>query len=100
MLLPKGIFHDAKVIITAMEPPERIVSISELHRSTGERGTRMYVAFGGLVYDVTDCPRWKSGLHERLHFPGQDLTDELRQAPHLVDVFKRPCVTLVGKLGS
>jgi predicted heme/steroid binding protein len=83
-----------------MESPNRIVSISELRRSTGERGTRMYIAYRGLVYDVTDCPRWKSGLHERLHFPGQDLTEELGQAPHLVDVFKRPCVTLVGKLES
>ncbi|MFA5874828.1 MAG: cytochrome b5 domain-containing protein [Anaerolineales bacterium] len=83
-----------------MEPPDRIVSISELRRSTGERGTRMYVAYKGLVYDVTDCLRWKSGLHEGLHFPGQDLTAELGEAPHLEEIFKRPCVMVVGRLES
>jgi predicted heme/steroid binding protein len=83
-----------------MVSADRIVSKSELRRSTGERGTRMYVAYKGLVYDVTDCPHWKSGLHERLHFPGQDLTDELRQAPHLEEVFKRIGVKMVGRLES
>jgi predicted heme/steroid binding protein len=96
----RGIIRWAKVIITPMEPPDRIVSISELRRSTGERGTRMLVAYKGLVYDVTDCLRWKNGLHEGLHFPGQDLTAELRQAPHLEEVFKRSSVTMVGRLES
>ena len=75
-----------------MKPPERIVSLSELRRSTGERGTRMYVAYKGLVYDVTDCLRWKNGLHEGLHFPGQDLTGEMDETKHGEEVFKRPCV--------
>lgn len=83
-----------------MEPPNHIVSLSELHRSTGEHGTRMYVAYKDLVYDVTDCLRWKSGLHEGLHFPGQDLTAELDEAPHQDEVLKRPCVKLVGRLES
>jgi len=37
-------------------------------------------------------------MHERLHFPGQDLTSELPDAPHKKDVFTRPCVKVVGKL--
>jgi predicted heme/steroid binding protein len=81
-----------------MEPADRIVSLVELHRNSGERGSRLYIAYKGLVYDVSDCLRWKSGLHERLHFPGQDLTTELDEAPHLEEVFKRPCVTLIGRL--
>ena len=83
-----------------MEPPERVVPNSELRRITGERGTRIYVAYEGLVYDVTDCPHWKNGLYERLNFPGQDLTNELAEAPHLAEVFKRPCVTVAGRLES
>jgi len=83
-----------------MEPPDRIDSISELRRSTGERGTRMYVAYKGIVYDVTECLRWKSGLHEGLYFSGQDLTAELGEALHLEEVFKRPCVMVVGRLES
>jgi predicted heme/steroid binding protein len=81
-----------------MESPERMVSMTELRRSTGERGTRMYVAYQGLVYDVTDCPRWKSGLHEGLHFPGQDLNGEMDVTHHQEEVFKRSCVILIGRL--
>lgn len=76
------------------------VSETELRRNTGERGTRKYVAFNGIVYDVTDCPKWRLDLHENLHFPGQDLTSELPDAPHEEEVFSRPCVKLVGKLES
>ena len=81
-----------------MTIPDRIVPEAELRRNTGERGTRMYVAFRGIVYDVSDCPNWKQGLHRQMHFPGQDLTTEISDAPHREDVFKRPCVKVVGRL--
>lgn len=83
-----------------MTIPELTVSEAELRRNTGERGTRKYVAYEGRVYDVTDCPKWRLDLHENLHFPGQDLTGELPEAPHAEEVFLRPCVKLVGKLES
>lgn len=79
---------------------EKIVSLAELRRNTGERGSRKWIAHEGLVYDVTDCPRWQKEMHERLHFPGQDLSGELSDAPHKGDVFSRPCVKLVGKLAD
>ncbi len=78
--------------------PERLITIAELKRNTGERGTRMWVANDGIVYDVTDCPKWRTGLHELLHFAGQDLTSELPEAPHHEEVFKHDCVIVVGKL--
>jgi predicted heme/steroid binding protein len=56
------------------------------------------VAFAGVVYDVSDCPKWRTGFHEQLHFAGQDLTGELPDAPHTADVFQRPCVKRVGLL--
>ena len=77
---------------------ERLVSRSELRKQNGERGRRRYVAHQGQVYDVTDCPKWRTGLHEGLHFPGQDLTAELAEAPHGTEVFDRPCVRRVGRL--
>jgi len=59
----------------------------------------MYVAYQGIVYDVTDCPKWRRGLHEGQHFPGQDLTTELEhEAPHAEEVFNHPCVKVVGRL--
>jgi len=79
---------------------EKIVSLAELRRNTGERGSRKWIAHNGLVYDVSDCPRWQKEMHERLHFPGQDLSGELSDAPHKEDVFTRPCVKLVGRLAD
>ena len=81
-----------------MTTPERIISIFELRRNTGERGSRKWIAHDGIVYDVTDCPRWQKEMHERLHFAGQDLTSEIPDAPHKGDVFTRPCVKIIGKL--
>jgi predicted heme/steroid binding protein len=77
---------------------ERSVSQGELRRSTGERGTRMWVAVAGVVYDVTDCARWQRGLHEGQHFPGQELTQEFAEAPHGVEVLSHPCVQRIGRL--
>ena len=81
-----------------MNIPDRIVTLAELKRGTGERGARKFVAHKGIVYDVTDCPKWRLDMHESLHFPGQDLTGELEEAPHQADVFVRPCVVIVGRL--
>lgn len=80
------------------EIPDRVISLAELRRNNGDGGTRKYLACDGIVYDVTDCPRWRRDLHERLHFPGQDLSSELADAPHKADVFSRPCVKVVGRL--
>lgn len=81
-----------------MNIPDQIITEAELRRNTGERGTRKYIAYKGVVYDVTDCPKWRVDPHENLHFPGQDLTGELKEAPHEEDVFTRPCVIIVGRL--
>lgn len=78
---------------------ERIFTTNDLRRYDGENGP-MYVAYLGTVYDVTNCPHWKSGLHEQMHFPGQDLSGEMIGAPHGVEVFTRPDVHRVGRLRS
>jgi predicted heme/steroid binding protein len=76
----------------------RVVTLAELKSNTGERGTRKFIAYQGIVYDVTECPKWRLDLHENLHFPGQDLTTELPEAPHKEEVFERDCVRVVGRL--
>ena len=81
-----------------MSIPERIVTLRELRRGTGERGAPKLIAYNGIVYDVSDCPKWRTDLHEQLHFPGQDLTSELPDAPHKAEVFSRPCVKIIGRL--
>ena len=65
------------------QPVEKVFTIQELRQYIGERGYRMYVAYAGVVYDVTNCPKWRRGMHENLHWPGQDLTAELATHPIL-----------------
>ena len=81
-----------------MEPANRVITPAQLRLYNGDDNPRMYVAYKGIVYDVTDCPKWRADMHERLHFPGQDLTKELPDAPHKEDVFTRPCVKVAGRL--
>lgn len=79
--------------------PMRRFTLAQLRRYDGEQLPRLYVAYRGIVYDVTNCPKWRSGLHEGQHFAGQDLTNELdRNAPHAAEVFNHPCVQCVGTL--
>jgi predicted heme/steroid binding protein len=79
----------------------RKISWRELRDHDGDQNLRMWVAYDGQVYDVTDCPKWRSGLHENEHFPGQELTRELDEdAPHFREVFDHPCVKRIGELES
>lgn len=41
-----------------------------------------YVAYKGIVYDVTKSKLWKDGAHLKKHLAGHDLTDALKTAPH------------------
>lgn len=77
---------------------ERIFTLQQLRRFDGEDGGPMLIAYRGVVYDVSDCPLWQGGLHESLHFPAQDLTGEMAEAPHGSEVFTRPCVKRMGAL--
>ncbi len=51
-----------------------------------------------FIYNVSGCPRWHKKMHENLHFPGQDLTGELPDAPYREIVFQHPCVVVIGRL--
>ena len=77
---------------------QRVFSRWELYDYTGERGRPIYIAYCSLVYDVTNCPKWRRGLHENLHWPGQDLTAEMVDAPHTASVFDHSCARVVGRL--
>jgi predicted heme/steroid binding protein len=78
---------------------EPTFTVLQLKRYDGERGP-MYIAFRGIVYDITDCPHWRSGLHQEQHFPGQNLSEEIELAPHGIEVFQHPCAKRIGILLS
>jgi len=69
-----------------MELPE--YSLQQLALRNGQDREEIWVAFEGIIYDVTESRLWKSGKHYE-HWAGQDLTPELKDAPHTRDVFKR-----------
>lgn len=76
---------------------EITLSLTELNKCDGENGP-MYIAYDGIVYEVSASRRWRSGIHEGQHFPGQDLTAEMSEAPHGAEVFQRPHLRVIGKL--
>lgn len=68
---------------------ERLFTEAELRQYSGERGRPAYIAYQGVVYDVTQAPNWRGGMHRNVHYPGLDLTRSLRKAPHDAGVFQR-----------
>ncbi len=63
---------------------------AELAGFDGHDGKPAYVAYKGVVYDVTDSPMWSGGDHEDAHRAGGDLTQEHDDAPHDVYVVDFP----------
>lgn len=61
---------------------------SQLALRNGQDRDEVWVAYQGRVYDVGTSRLWKNGRHYE-HWAGQDLTDELPDAPHTDDVFKK-----------
>ncbi|MCB9154382.1 MAG: cytochrome B5 [Caldilineae bacterium] len=86
----------APVVREEQPVPDREFTEMELRQYNGERGRRAYIAYMGIVYDVTDAPNWRGGMHRDLHYSGLDLTRSLRKAPHSESVFQR--VPAVGRL--
>lgn len=81
-----------------MSDPNTTITRAQLLRHNGESMNEKWIAYDGIVYDISDCPNWRGEMHRNLHFPGQDLSGEISDAPHGEDVFTRPCVKVVGRL--
>lgn len=65
-----------------------LISRSQLALRNGQDKPVVWVAYKGLVYDVTRSRLWSKGTHYE-HWAGQDLTDELPDAPHTDEVFSK-----------
>jgi predicted heme/steroid binding protein len=68
---------------------------SQLALRNGQDRDEVWIAYKGLIYDVTHSRLWRNGKHYE-HWAGQDLTEELADAPHTVNVFDK--FEIVGKL--
>ncbi len=61
---------------------------SQLALRNGQDKPEIWIAFQKIIYDVTNSRLWRNGRHYE-HWAGQDLTEELEQAPHTLKVFER-----------
>jgi len=77
---------------------DRLFTEAELRQYDGTKGRPVYIACEGVVYDVSDAPLWRTGMHKDLHYAGLDLTRSLPKAPHDREVFGRKYVRVVGSL--
>lgn len=60
----------------------------QLALHNGQDKPQIWVAYKGIIYDVSESRLWQNGLHYE-HWAGQDLTPELTNAPHTDKVFER-----------
>lgn len=72
-----------------------LITRSQLALRNGQDKPEIWVAYNTLVYDVTASRLWQRGKHYE-HWAGQDLSDELKDAPHTDKVFDK--FKVIGKL--
>jgi predicted heme/steroid binding protein len=70
---------------------------AQLALRNGQDKPQIWVAYQGLIYDVTISKLWRNGKHYE-HWAGQDLTEELADAPHNEKVFDK--FSVVGRLAE
>jgi len=63
------------------------MTLSELATYNGRNGQPAYVAFKGVVYDVSALSNWRSGSHHGIK-AGTDITDVFGKSPHAKSIFK------------
>lgn len=64
------------------------ITRAQLALRNGQDKPEVWIAFKGFVYDVTPSRLWLRGKHYE-HWAGQDLTEELKDAPHTEQVFEK-----------
>jgi predicted heme/steroid binding protein/uncharacterized membrane protein len=58
------------------------ITPEQLSHFDGKEGRPAYIAYKGIVYNVSQGRFWKNGSHVMKHSAGNDLTDMLKNAPH------------------
>ncbi|SEJ75477.1 Predicted heme/steroid binding protein [Cyclobacterium xiamenense] len=73
-----------------LQERKRMLTISknELALRNGQDRPDIWIAFEGKIYDLGKSRLWKNGRHYE-HWAGQDLTEELKKAPHTAKVFDK-----------
>ena len=64
------------------------ITRASLRHFDGSSGRPAYVVYQNKVYDLSESPKWKDGRHFKKHTAGQDLTEDLKKAPHGPEVLE------------
>jgi predicted heme/steroid binding protein len=92
-LLFRIFVHNALLHLMA-EPLPHYTRV-QLALRNGQDRDEIWIAYKGIIYDVTDSKMWRNGRHYE-HWAGQDLTHEFPDAPHDERVFQRwPAIGLL-----
>jgi Predicted heme/steroid binding protein len=70
--------------VSAVE--QKTFTLNELSKYNGENGQPTYIAYKGIVYDVSNIPQWKGGMHNG-EKAGTDVTNDISKSPHGEKVF-------------
>ena len=70
------------------ENVKKYFSKSQLALRNGREKEDVWCSYKGKIYDLTSSRLWADGTHYE-HWAGQDLTDELEDAPHTEKVFEK-----------
>jgi predicted heme/steroid binding protein len=87
----------AQICNKIMDSELPVFTNSQLALRNGQDKPEVWVAYKGMIYDVTLSRLWRKGMHYE-HWAGQDLTHELKDAPHTEKVFEK--FKCVGKLAD
>lgn len=68
---------------------------AQLALRNGQDRDEIWCAYRGKIYDLSASRLWRDGKHYE-HWAGQDLTDELPDAPHTDQVFSK--FTIIGTI--
>ena len=74
---------------------EPTFTLKQLAAYNGKNGQPAYVAYKGIVYDLTAVSNWSSGKHHGIS-AGTDVTEVFSSSPHAVSILNMGVV--VGKL--
>ena len=56
------------------------ITLTELSSFDGKDGANAYIAYNGVIYDVTNNPNWPNGVHRGYINAGQDVTQLFQTA--------------------
>ena len=68
---------------------------AQLALRNGNDREEIWCAYKGFIYELNKSRLWRNGKHYE-HWAGQDLTEEMSDAPHTENVFDK--FRVVGKL--